>query len=438
MRKKDILELKKRFKKNDCTFTRLCGCYVNGEKNIVTKFEETFLTLGEDEFYKYLEIAKKVLSGTIGNNILQLNFPSEEENEGGKQHFLMELKKSKLKDKNILDDFYKLIIDSYDYEGNLLILLFHDAYDVITKTKDNSKLDESEEVFEYILCAICPVTLSKAGLGYIENDNKFAARVRDWVVETPSNGFVFPAFIERSTDIHSLMYYTKNAKDSHPELMENGLGCDSKQTATEQKETFQNIIINAVGGDDKKSTHYFMEIQDNLNTMIEEHNVIHEDSEEPIILTNDVISELLEESGLPEEITTKIEKSYTENFGDTPPIADTVIDSKALAAKAQKRKEESLERQVEILQNKLEITQQKVLAAENKLVAVDNNSDIDSNIDNNDSLEEQSDNNLDYDIIVKVKPEKIPQIKSQIIDGKKCIIIPVDENEQTNVNGIDQ
>ena len=211
MRKKDILELKKRFKKNDCTFTRLCGCYVNGEKNIVTKFEETFLTLGEDEFYKYLEIAKKVLSGTIGNNILQLNFPSEEENEGGKQHFLMELKKSKLKDKNILDDFYKLIIDSYDYEGNLLILLFHDAYDVITKTKDNSKLDESEEVFEYILCAICPVTLSKAGLGYIENDNKFAARVRDWVVETPSNGFVFPAFIERSTDIHSLMYYTKNA-----------------------------------------------------------------------------------------------------------------------------------------------------------------------------------------------------------------------------------
>ena len=76
MNKKDILELKRRFKKDACTFTRLCGCYVDADHNKVTSFGETFLNLEDEEFYKYLEIAKKVMSGTIGNNLLELEFPS--------------------------------------------------------------------------------------------------------------------------------------------------------------------------------------------------------------------------------------------------------------------------------------------------------------------------------------------------------------------------
>lgn len=144
MNKKDILELKKRFKKNNCTFTKMCGCYVNGEKNILLKFRETFLNLEEDDYFKYLEIAKKVLSGTIGNNLLELNFPLNDEYINERQLSLMELKKSQLKDDKLLDDFYKLIIENYHYTGNFLILIFHDAYDIITKTTDNAKLDESE------------------------------------------------------------------------------------------------------------------------------------------------------------------------------------------------------------------------------------------------------------------------------------------------------
>ena len=95
----------------------------------------------------------------------------------------MKLKNSQLKDDLLLDDFYNSIINNYDYEGNFLILIFHDAYDIITKTKDNAKLDESEEVYEYILCAICPVELSKAGLRYFEEENSIKSRTRDWVVE---------------------------------------------------------------------------------------------------------------------------------------------------------------------------------------------------------------------------------------------------------------
>ena len=428
MNKKDILELKKRFKKNNCTFTKMCGCYVNGEKNILLKFRETFLNLEEDDYFKYLEIAKKVLSGTMGNNLLELNFPLNDEYINERQLSLMELKKSQLKDDKLLDDFYKLIIENYHYTGNFLILIFHDAYDIITKTTDNAKLDESEEVYEYILCAICPVELSKAGLRYFEDENAIKSRIRDWVVEAPVHGFVFPAFIDRGSDVN------KNAKDPHPELMEEALGCTSKQTATEQKETFNGIIKNALGSDEKKSNHFFMEIQESLNNKIEEHNTIHEDSNEPIVLTNNVIQEILTESGVPEEITTKIEKSYTESFGDTPPLAETLLDNKALAAKAQKRKEEMLERQVKILETKLERFKHNV----SEETATDSNEDILENevsetITNSESIGE----NLDYDIVLKVKPEKVSQIKSEVIDGKKYLVIPIDEDEQANVNGID-
>lgn len=436
MRKKDILELKKRFKKDHCTFTKMCGCYVNGEKNILLKFRETFLNLEEDDYFKYLEIAKKVLSGTIENNILELNFELNEEHVNEKQLEFMKLKNSQLKDDLLLDDFYNSIINNYDYEGNFLILIFHDAYDIITKTKDNAKLDESEEVYEYILCAICPVELSKAGLRYFEEENSIKSRTRDWVVEAPSNGFVFPAFINRTTDVNSIMYYTKNAKDTHPELMENVLGCPSKQTNTEKKETFNDILRDALGPDEKKSDHFFMEIQESLNNKIEEHNIIHEYSETPIFLTDEVIQDILNESGVPDEITTKIEKSYAESFGDTPPVADILIDNKALAAKAQKKKEEMLEKQVRILENKLErVTQDNSLNTE-AAVEVDSNNLIEENENNtfNDNLSEVDNN---YDIVLQVKPEKVSKIKSEIINGQKCIIIPVDEDEHTNVNGVE-
>ncbi|GAA0108898.1 MULTISPECIES: DUF4317 domain-containing protein [Clostridium] len=479
MRKKDILELKRRLKKDHCTFTKMCGCYVNGEKHVILKFRETFLNLDEDEYFKYLEIAKKVLSGTIGNNILELNFPANEDLINERQISLMQLKNSQLRDDTLLDNFYDSIIDNYDYTGNFLILIFHDAYDVITKTKDNAKIDESEEVYEYLLCAICPVSLSEPGLRYFEEDNKIKARIRDWVVEAPTNGFVFPAFIDRSSDVNSIMYYTKNTKDTHPELMENALGCYSKQTATIQKETFQSIIKDTFSTDEKEAEKIFMEVQENLNNMLDEYNAIYDDTDaEPISLTKDDIQSLLIESGVPEELTTKIEKSYVDTFGDELPLVENLIDAKTLKANEQIKREKHLEKQVEILQNRLEQVKQESavdnetpLSTENNEASLVNNidnlevnndtTDLDKeSINNNISLEENSDTDskedlesniknvddtdlddndttLNYDVILQVRPEKIPQIKSQIIDGQKCIVIPINEDEQTTVNGLD-
>ena len=448
MRKKDILELKKRLKKDHCTFTKMCGCYVNGEKNIILNFRETFLNLDEDEYFKYLEIAKKVMSGTIGNNILELNFPLNDYLVNERQVSLMQLKNSQLKDDELLNDFYKLVIDNYDYTGNFLILLFHDAYDVITKTKDNLKVDESEEVYEYILCAVCPVSLSGPGLRYFEEENLIKARIRDWVVEAPANGFVFPAFIDRSSDVNSVMYYTKNAKDTHPELMENVLGCTSKQTATIQKQTFQSIIKDSFL-DEEKAEKVFMEVQENLNNMIEEHNSMYEDTPdcEPIALTDKDVQNILIESGIPEDITSQIEKSYVESFGEDLPLAENLIDNKTLKANEQRKKEEHLEKQVAILKTRLEEVK-KEAAMDKEEDSITENDDLvsDETLESNSeeilesNLEESEDNttiNSEYDIVLQVKPEKIPEIKSQIIDGQKCIVIPINEDEQTTVNGLD-
>lgn len=406
MDKKGVAELKRRFTKENCTFTRLCGCYVDAGKNKVVDLSETFLNLEDEEFYKYLEIAKKTLSGTIGNNLLELNFPLDEEAAGGRQQFLLGLRESKLKNPELLERFYDMVIESYDYAGNYLILLFHDAYDVMTKTTDNNALDESEEVFEYLLCAICPVQLSKPGLGYREDENRIGPRIRDWVVSVPDSGFLFPAFTDRSTDIHSLMFYTKDTKAPHAEFMELGLGCGARRTATEQKMTFHSIVKQAYGDDVEKSGKVLMEIQQNLNDLVEEKAELEED---PVVLTPELLTNVMEESGVAPEKAEKIGKTCAEEFAEEAPLAENVVDSKALAANEQIQKEKELVAQVEVLQQQLKEKQ----------------------------IEEEADEVVKtYDVVLRVKPEKVSQIKSEVINGQKCLVIPMAEDEHANVNGV--
>ena len=412
MNKKDILELKRRFKKDACTFTRLCGCYVDADHNKVTSFGETFLNLEDEEFYNYLEIAKKVMSGTIGNNLLELEFPTAEEAAGGRQQFLMGLRESALKNDDLMEAFYDLVIDSYDYVGNYLILVFHDAYDVMTKTSDNNKLDESEEVYEYLLCAICPVNLTKPGLGYREDENRIGPRIRDWVVGAPDTGFVFPAFTDRSTDIHSVMFYTRDTKTPHSEFMESGLGCGSKFTATEQKLTFQSIVKEVIGEDDDESDAIFMDIQDNLNDLIP---VALEDEPEPVPVTKSTISSVLAESGVTEEQAAVIEQTYENVFGEEVPVAEHLVDPKLVEANARRKEKLELVQQVENLKQQLEET--RTLPVEES--------------DGDDVPAVKT-----YDVILRVKPEKVDQIHSQVIDGRKCLVIPMDEDEHAAVNGV--
>lgn len=427
MNNKDILELKKRFKKEQCTFTKVCGCYVNSEKEALVKFKETFLNLPDDELFKYLEIAKKALSGKIGNNLLELNFPLDENFENEKQQLLMMLAKSGLKEDAILSHLYESIIDTYECSGNYLILVYHDVYDVMTKTSDNRKLDESEEVYEYIICAICPVKLSKPGLGYFDDERKIKSRIRDWIVDVPAIGFTYPGFIDRGSDVNTVMYYTKNAKDPHAELMEDTLGCFSKQTATNQLETFEAIVKSSIGSEEI-SDKVFADIQDNLNTMIVEHKETYEDTDqEPITLSKNKVKDLLIESGVSEEITVKIESSFEEQFGETPPLAEHLVDTKLVKKNAQKKKEEQLITQIEALESKLEQVEKSEI------------SELPQTDDSDAITEETQDNQqtLEYDVVLQVKAEKLDSIKTEVINGQRCIVVPINDDEQATINGIE-
>lgn len=329
MIKKEISEIKRLFTPSNCSITRICGCYVDGEKNKKTELKEAFLSLPEDDMFKYFEILRKALSGTLGKNLLNLEFPLDTEMEGGTQEFLLKLRNSRLQDDEILEQFYDRIIETYDFVGNYLILLIHDSYDIPGKTSDGLTMDDaSDEVFSYILCCICPVDLSKPGLSYNEIQNTFQNRVRDWVVGMPELGFLFPAFNERSTDIHGTLYYSKNADDLHDGFIEQLLGCPLPLAASDQKESFQAIIEETLGEECSYET--VRAIHENLSEMLEE----HKDAPEPLMLDKYQVKNLLETSGIEEERLQDFDKRFDETAGERASLlANNVINTRAFEVK---------------------------------------------------------------------------------------------------------
>ncbi len=369
MIKQEINEIKRLFTPSNCSITRICGCYVDGEKNKKTEFREAFLSLPEEEIFKYFELLRKTLSGSLGKNLLNLGFPTDSEAEGGTQEFLYRLRESRLKDDALLEEFYDRVISSYEFVGNYLILLIHDAYDVPGKTTDGLTMeDASDTVFEYLLCSICPVVLSKPGLSYDAEINEFHNRMRDWVVNMPETGFLFPAFNDRASDIHSTLYYSKNPEEPHAEFAEGILGCPLSLSAGVQKETFQTLIEQTLGEDCEYAV--VKSIHENLTEMIEEHKEIPE----PLTLGKTEVKHLLEKSGVEEEKLTDFEKLYDASAGeDTSLFVDNVASTRSFEVKTP-------------------------------------------------------------DVVVKVNPERADLVNTMMVDGRKCLVIEI--NDQVEVNGI--
>lgn len=329
MIKKEIYEIKRLFTPSNCSISRICGCYVDGEKNKKAEFREAFLSLPEEDMFKYFEILRKNLSGTLGKNLLNLEFPLDAEMEGGPHEFLLNLRNSKLKDNELLDAFYDRIIETYDHVGNYLILLIHDAYDIPGRTSDGIEMeDASDEVYSYIMCCICPVDLSKPGLSYNELENNFQNRVRDWVVAMPELGFLFPAFNDRSTDLHSTLYYSKNGDDLHDGFIEQLLGCPLPLPAGYQKESFQAIIEETLGEECSYET--VKTIHENLSEMMEE----HKDQPEPLILDKYQVKSLLANSGVEDEKLEEFDKHFDETAGEKAAMfAANIVNTRAFEVK---------------------------------------------------------------------------------------------------------
>lgn len=400
MDKKSINELRRRLKKDGCTFTKICGCYIDDNKNKVTNLDEIFLNLEDEEYFKYLEIAKKVLSTNVGNNILELNFPLEEEKPGGHQQFLLGLKKSGLKDQGLLDTFYDMVIEKYNSLGNYLILLFHDVYDVMTKTTDNNKLDESEEVYEYIICAICPMVLSKPGLGYNKDKNKISTLNREWFVGMPETGFVFPAFIDRSSDIHSVLMYTADSKNVHTEMIEDILGCREKLTYAQQQGVLTDMVLEITGEDMVK------DVMDTVN--IELAHVSDENPESYV--SKEHIKSALEHAGIAENKAVNIGDQYMSSINtEEVPLIGNIVPNKAQKIVKDNNEKELLKEEIKDLNRKI--------------------ASIEKTNDNNEQLTVDED-----EIIITVNSEKKELIRRENIDGVNCVVIPVSESDHVKIN----
>ncbi len=312
MNKKEISELKRLFTTERCPVTRLCGCYVDGEKNRKAEIKEAFPALPEEEMFKYFDIFKKTLSGSIGKTLMDLEFPIEQEKEGGTQEFLLRLRNSRLTDQQLLDEFYDKIIEYFPYPENYYIVLIHSAYDIPRRASDNTELfDASDDVYEFLICSICPVKLTKPGLCYNETENTITERTRDWFVEAPVTGFLFPAFTDRNSDIHSALFFSKSPEDSASSLMERLLGCPLPLPASTQRETFNTLVADTFQENCTFET--VKNIHEALNGLLEE----RKDDPEPPVLDAYDVKRLLYESGAADETLENFDANFEEAAGNS-------------------------------------------------------------------------------------------------------------------------
>ena len=330
MNKKEISEIRKLFTKDSCRIDSLAACYVSIEKEKTFVINEALSSLSEEELQYHLSIFHKCLGGTLGKNLINMEFPLDAEFGEGQQKFLLNLRDSGLKEEEILEKFFDLIIANYPSSDKYYIVAIHGNYDVPGKGKDGATLeDASDIIYEYLLCAICPVKLSKAALGYDSDANRIRERVRDWVVEVPEKAFLFPAFNDRGPDIHSMLYYTKKAEELFPEFVETVFGTTSPLSPDTQTETFNSMIMETLG--DEISLEIVQRVQENIAEVIEQNKEIPE----PVELTPYEMKELLGKSGVEDKKLENFEATFKTVAGEKATIiADNLPVVKQLKIKA--------------------------------------------------------------------------------------------------------
>ena len=330
MNKTEVSEIRKLFGKDGYRIDSLAACYVSIEKEKTFVIKEALSSLSEEELLSHLSIFHKCLGGTLGKNLINMEFPLEAECGEGQQKFLLELRDSGLKDEEKLEKFFDLIIANYPSSDKYYIVAIHGNYDVPGKGKDGETLeDASDVIYEYILCAICPVKLSKAALGYDSDANRIGERVRDWVVEAPDKAFLFPAFNDRGPDIHSLLYYTKKAEELYPDFVEAVFGTVSPPSPVAQTETFNSLITETLK--DEVSLEIVQRVQENIAEVIE----LNKEIPAPVELTSYEVKELLGKSGVESEKLEHFEDTFNEVAGEKATIiANNLPVVKQLSIKA--------------------------------------------------------------------------------------------------------
>lgn len=368
MNEKEIAEIRRRFRPDKSNITRIRGCYVNDQREIVSEFSQPLGLMPQEESEELLAILKKTLSGAIGKNLIDIEFATQQVLEGEEHKLLMALKDSSLESDDAVKEFYGRVIQTLDMEGHYLILLAYDQYDVPYYTKDGEKQEDSSEVFSYFLCSVCPVKLTKPALGYYVSENSFRNIRTDWVVSAPELGFLFPAFNDRSANIYNALYYSRNIAESHTEFVDTVFKSEIPMPAAAQKETFQAVLEETVAED--CSFDVVQAVQGQLSEMIEEHK--NNKEEEPLVVSKKTVKGILESCGVSEDRVTAFEEKFDMEFGaDTEISPRNLIDTKQLEVRTP-------------------------------------------------------------DVTIRVNPERNDLVETRIIDGTKYILIRADEGVEVN------
>ena len=329
MDKKAIAEIRKLMTLKNCRIDKIRGCYVDENREIVTEIKDTFLALEESTVEKYCEIFRQTLSGKPGKNLFNLEFPLAEEEAGGRQDLLYRLQKSGLDDSTLLRAFFDRVIETAQFPDKYLILLAHGLYDIPGRTSDGIDMeDASDYVYDFILCSICPVILLKEGLCYDPDKMCFLDRRSDWAVQRPDAGFLFPAFNDRGSDIHQLLYFVRRPDELHPELSDDLLGCPMPLPEEDQRGVFKKVVESTLGRDcDFENV---KNIHEAIGQLVEQ----EKDSGEPPQIEKVQLRRILYENGAPEESLDLFDAAFDDAVGEGGSLmAENAAETKKLEIK---------------------------------------------------------------------------------------------------------
>ena len=326
MNEKEVGEIRRRQRRDRSNMTAVFGCYVNENREIISQFRQSTGIMPENEADKYFGLLRKTLSGGLGRNLIDITFKTAQVAGSPEHKLLMDLRSSRLENEEIREEFLKKVIDTVSLEGNYLILMGCDSYDVPFKSKDDAlQPDSAEETYQYILCAVCPVKQTKATLHYVPEEKLFHDGAMLQQVGPPAVGFLFPAFDNRATNIYNALYYTRDVKSSQEALVEAVFNAPIPMPAAEQKKSFEALLQTSLG--EQCSLDVVQNVHDQLCQRME----LHKESKvpEPLTVGKEDVKEVLSACGVSEEHVAKFSVDYDAVFGFEAELhPKNIIDSK--------------------------------------------------------------------------------------------------------------
>lgn len=203
--REDMLALTRRMTVKRSSITRIAGAYIDPDGFVEGTFNTRFLKLSASEQAKNLEMAKKIPFADTNRNLKRFIIPDYRRGKESMWQLLLGVREAGLENDSLLDVFYDIMAEKYCSDREYGIFIFHDRYDIPAKAADHERLGESENIFEYLICAVCPVS-------------------GEYEPGEPECGFLFPAYSDGGALMNCIDIYHADEKHPHLELEDILLG----------------------------------------------------------------------------------------------------------------------------------------------------------------------------------------------------------------------